>query len=318
MMKSKKDKDLADELMEDLLESEHSPDLPEEKHDDDIIEIDASPAEETADVYDFARPSKGSTTKKDDTTDVIEGLAEPDDKTDAAASMDSMVPEDTKKIHLKTSVGKPFSHTKTTIKTGAFADNDLSRSENLRVAQEKILELEQELDRVREENVELSAAGETMLKRYDKTFSEKEEIRRLLESKTSQFEGEIELLKDAIVNKDALLRKLEDQNESMEAKIEANMQKIKVRARELENRLELVKMENAALLRNKNEMILDLKRNIDQLNLELEKYRKKGQELNRQLDENKDILNRTVKTLRVALTLLESGGGSSVPLKKVK
>ena len=124
---------------------------------------------------------------------------------------------------------------------------------------------------LQEENIDLSAAAETIMKKYDLVSSEKQTLENQLESKCSQYESEIELLKDAIVSKDGEINNLKDKNENIDAKVSASIQKVKMRERELENRLEIVKMENAALLRNKNEMILDLKRNIDQLNLELEK-----------------------------------------------
>ena len=88
-----------------------------------------------------------------------------------------------------------------------------------------------------------------------------------------------------------------------------------MRERELENRLELLKVENSTLLKTKNETILDLKRSIDQLNLELETFRNKGQELNKKLENKQEALRRTVKTLRLALAMLE-GSDDSIELKK--
>jgi hypothetical protein len=81
--------------------------------------------------------------------------------------------------------------------------------------------------------------------------------------------------------------------------------KIRNRERELENRLELVKVENQALLRSKDEYTLELKRQLDQSRLEIENYRNKSQELKRRFDDKQEILRRTVKTLRLALTMLE-------------
>ena len=96
--------------------------------------------------------------------------------------------------------------------------------------------------------------------------------------------------------------------EELELRLSTNIQKIRVRERELENRLELVKMEGAALIRTKDEMILEAKRTIDQLNLELNNYRGKNQELNRQSNDKQETLRRTVKALRLALSMLEGEG----------
>ncbi len=101
-------------------------------------------------------------------------------------------------------------------------------------------------------------------------------------------------------------------------RLSTNIQKIRVRERELENRLELVKMESQALVRNKDEIILDLKRQFDQLNMELDNYRSKGHDLNKQLTDKQDMLRRTVKALRIALSMLEGDEEIVKPLKKVK
>ncbi|NJL25113.1 MAG: hypothetical protein HC902_08015 [Calothrix sp. SM1_5_4] len=102
-------------------------------------------------------------------------------------------------------------------------------------------------------------------------------------------------------------------NEELELRISTNIQKIRVRERELENRLELMKMENAALIRSKDELILELKRQIDQLNLELNNYRAKNQELNRLTTDKQEMLRRTVKALRLALSMLEGEEESPKP-----
>lgn len=303
MMKSKKNKNLAQGLMDDLLEDEEYPSL-DQVEQDNVVEIKAS--EKKVDGYDF--------TEESEATEVVFDSSDHQQQNQRYKNSEI---ENTKKIQIKTAVGRPFSQFEKS-DLGSGGEGSLSRFENLRIAQEKILSLEYQIDKIREENIELSVASENLMKRYDATYSEKEDLRKLIEIKVSQYETEIDLLKDAIVNKDAENIKLKERNENMSTKVSANMQKIKMRERELENRLELVKIENSTLLRNKNEMILDLKRNIDQLNMELEKYRKKGQELNRQLDERKDILNRTVKTLRISLTMLESGSSGLNPFKKKK
>ena len=54
-----------------------------------------------------------------------------------------------------------------------------------------------------------------------------------------------------------------------------------------------------AINQTKDEVVLDLKRQIDQLSLELDSFRNKGQELHQQLSEKREALQRTVKALRL-------------------
>jgi predicted nucleic acid-binding Zn-ribbon protein len=203
--------------------------------------------------------------------------------------------------------------------TGSPTGAALAQSETLRIAQSRILELEKEVERVRTENESLAAAGETFRRKADEMSARMEDLENKYEHAVSTHDQEKALL---LENKESLrgeLGSLKQKTEELELRITSNIQKIRVRERELENRLELAKMENSSLMRSKDEMVLDLKRQIDQLNLELSNYRTKNQELNRNLSDKQDILRRTVKALRLALTMLEGEEDSAPsPVRKAK
>ena len=199
------------------------------------------------------------------------------------------------------------------------AETSLVQSENLRIAQRRIFELESEVDRLRQENEQLTAAGETLRLRSSESQAENESLNRKYDELKDQMKSEKEILEATIQAKDRETKNLKLKIEEYEMRLGASMQKVRMRERELENRLELLKMESTALVRAKDDAILDLKRQIDQLNIELENYRHKGQDLNRQINEKQETLKRTVKALRLALTMLEGGQESiAEPLKKAK
>jgi hypothetical protein len=188
---------------------------------------------------------------------------------------------------------------------GGGTEAALAQSESLRIAQSRILELENEIERLRTQNEELGAAAETLRRRADELLAVSNRRESDYEHAISSFEQDKNILASA---RDALSRdneQLRRKNEEMELRISSNIQKIRVRERELENRLELIKMEGQAMIRSKDDMILELKRQIDQLNLELTNYRTKNQELNRQTTDKQEMLRRTVKALRLALSMLE-------------
>jgi hypothetical protein len=198
----------------------------------------------------------------------------------------------------------------------------LAQSESLRIAQSRLLELEQEIERLRLQNEELAAAGETLRRRGDELLTKNTKRENDYQHAVDTFEQEKHLLS---ATKEALQRDVEAlrrKNEELELRVTTNIQKIRVRERELENRLELVKMESAALIRSKDEMVLELKRNIDQLNMELTNYRTKNQELNRLTTDKQEMLRRTVKALRLALSMLEgeedTQSASKPPQKRAK
>ena len=64
------------------------------------------------------------------------------------------------------------------------------------------------------------------------------------------------------------------------------------------------------MIKKKNDVYLALKRELDEKNMELERFQSKGQELNRHLHSKQEVLQRTVKALRLALNMLESTDGS--------
>ncbi len=181
----------------------------------------------------------------------------------------------------------------------------LAQSESLRIAQGRLLELEAEIERLRIQNEELGAAAETLRRRADELLAVNNRREADYQNAIGSFEQEKNILG---ASREAMARDVEQlrrKNEEMELRISSNIQKIRVRERELENRLELIKMESQALIRSKDDMILELKRQIDQLSIELNNYRTKNQEINRQTTDKQEMLRRTVKALRLALSMLE-------------
>lgn len=194
----------------------------------------------------------------------------------------------------------------------------LARSENLRIAQNRILELEQEVERLRVENEQLGAAGETLRRRADELVGRAENAEARIESVKNLADEEKQLLQESLEGKERQYQSVQGKIEELETRLSTNIQKIRVRERELENRLELVRMESAALIRSKDELILDLKRQMDQLNMELENYRSKGQELHKSINDKQEMLRRTVKALRLALSMLEGEDEAMKSQKKAK
>lgn len=187
----------------------------------------------------------------------------------------------------------------------------LTRTEHLRIAQEKILDLETEIERLRGENESLAAAGETFKNKSDQLGVEIIQGKERYQEKIDSLQGERDILNHSLTARSLEIDELKRKTEEYEMRLSSSIQKIRVRERELENRLEILKVENAAVLRNKDEMILDLKREIDQYQQEIENYRAKTQELHNLVHEKKSTERRTVKALRMALAMLD-GGDSSV------
>ena len=122
--------------------------------------------------------------------------------------------------------------------------------------------------------------------------------------------------------KESEIHRLRAKVEELESRLSNDLRKIRVRERELENRLELSKMEKMALLKSKDETILDLKRKTDSMDIEIESYQNRINELNQKIEANQEQFARTVRALRIALTNLEVNENTSsitiAPFKKAE
>lgn len=304
-MAEKKSKALEHDLIDELLGDDHTRMQPPAKQNDDKTEL-SDPEQDSPRHVRATHPlSRDGDTERVDASEVLGTSSGEEDEQSTRAAVG--------RFGAFRSSG-PASSTEAA----------LAQSENLRVAQTRLLELEQEIERLRLQNEELAASGDQMLRKADQYLTENQRREVDYQNALAMFEQEKGIL---IESKKALQRDLEvsrRKTEELELRLSTNISKIRVRERELENRLELVKMEGAALIRTKDEMILELKRNNDQTNLELTNYRNKNQELNRQMMDKQEMLRRTVKALRLALSMLEGeedplgAAKPGAPVRKIK
>ncbi len=202
--------------------------------------------------------------------------------------------------------------------SAVFASSEaaLKQSESLRIAQTRISELEQELERIRRENEDLAAAGETLRRRADELISKTENL-DIKERETHRIaDEERKVLRGQMQAKDRENAELRARVEEIELRLESNFKKIRVRERELEHRLEIVKMESQTLVSTKDKMILELKRQLDQLVHENDHAKAKSQEMFGQYKDKQETIRRVVRALRIALTILEGDDETVGPLKK--
>ncbi|MAF92712.1 MAG: hypothetical protein CL674_15695 [Bdellovibrionaceae bacterium] len=182
---------------------------------------------------------------------------------------------------------------------------NLQSNESLRLAQDKILDLESELEKLRIENQELAAAGEVLKRKLNEQDSSRIKLDKTKQEIEQQLKEEVEHSQLRIQAKNQEIAELRVKVESLELRLQRDLQRVRSRERELENRLEIVRLENSAVLRSKDEHILELKRKLDQKDLETEQL---SERLKSQIDESKEKqekIKRTIRTLRLALNMLD-------------
>lgn len=327
-MSTKKKKDLADELINDLLNDEdHGSSFGEmsevksisvvKNSLEDNEKIESEKSLEDQGSFDGRYFDFNTLHENQDKTHNLN--AQNEDKTLNLSEKKTKV-EAKAESHLasKTESTVPLRHENSNVfrvTSNNFAETALAQTENLKIAQQRILNLEKQLQSLRKENHDLALAGDMIQKKHDKSDAELKTLQSKYFEEIENYKEERKLLKQTLSFKDAEISELSDKTSALEDQLQQDIHRVRMRERELENRLELLKVENSTLLKTKNETILDLKRSIDQLNLELESFRNRGQELNKKLENKQEALRRTVKTLRLALAMLE-GSDDEIELKK--
>jgi chromosome segregation ATPase len=183
---------------------------------------------------------------------------------------------------------------------------DLKNADYIRFAQDKIKNQEKELLSLREEAQELALAGS-----HFKTLAdEREQRNKTLEAKVSELQStsieEKRILNEALAAKETKVGLLQERVESLELELESKYNRLRVRERELESRLEILKQEQDAVFSSKDDMILRVKKQNNALTADLERLRSQAQKTSAQLQEKEDALRRTIKALKLSLTMLES------------
>ena len=177
----------------------------------------------------------------------------------------------------------------------------LQQSENLRVAQERIVDLETEIERLRKENEELIATGDIFRERLDKMIVQNNNLKKTYSESREEFQEEKRTLMDTLSDQGREIEKMNVKNKELEKRLAGNIQQIRVRERELENRLELMKLDNQTLSREKDQYILDLKRNIDKMKMDMESQQNRYDEISRKLEEHRSQKRRVTRGLQMIL-----------------
>ncbi|MDE0518477.1 MAG: hypothetical protein OXH36_02825, partial [Bdellovibrionales bacterium] len=177
----------------------------------------------------------------------------------------------------------------------------LQQSENLRVAQDRIIELEAEIERLRTENEELIATGDIFRERLDKVIAQNDNLKKVYEENREEFQNEKRTLTDTLSDQGREIEKMIIKNKELEKRLSSNIQQIRVRERELENRLELMKLDNQTLAREKDRYILDLKRNIDKMKMDLDSQKNKYNEVSQKLEGYRNQNRRVTRGLQMIL-----------------
>lgn len=273
-----------------------------------ILEDDFSSKEEKTDVSFEEKKQRDYNVEK--TSIVDSSLAIEKDATNSLRKVKDRISnvfkkddEPTNKINIKPEI------TPDTKQSENIYQDKVERAHALQLAQHRIQELESLNAKLEFEVSELRSSGEVLYTQNQEMKSEIENLKKELSDLKSNHSTELNHIEFKSKSKDKQIDKLKLQIDSLELQLKVEFQKVKSRERELENRIEIMKMENQAVLRSKDELILELKRNLDEISMEMENFKGKGRDLHINLEDTKEKMRKSVKALRLALSLLENENG---------
>ncbi len=181
----------------------------------------------------------------------------------------------------------------------------LKSSNYLEVAQNRVLELEKEVQKLRRDGEQLASAGKHFKELTDTLKSQVKQAESNYLNLQDIAKEEKKILMQSLEAKEIKISALQERVMDVEQKQGSHHDNVRLRERELENRLEIMKSENEALTQSKDEMILELKKQLSSVNSDIEKYRLQNQKMMAKFESKEELLRRTVKALRIALTMLE-------------
>ena len=181
----------------------------------------------------------------------------------------------------------------------------LQQSENLKIAQTRIKQLEKEIEKLREENENLLETGNSFKDRLDKITDQHETLKISHKEMRREFNEEKNILDQKIREQMKELNSKKIQDKDLKKRLSQNIQHISTRERELENRMELVNLEHQALSHKKDQYILGLKRQIDELKHHLENQTNTYHETDQKLRQFRDQSRKATQALRIAMNIFK-------------
>ena len=252
----------------------------------------------------------------------------PDERTVAVAGYAQRVSSNSDPVPLKVSVGQSSRSGSMvqTVGNGFHSESQIALAEHLKIAQEKIYQLQSENDQLRNQNDELLSASQIIKERSEVQHQQIQELLNDRQNFESNLKEENKIFKLQLQKKEAELIRLQDKISELESRLSFDLKKIRLKERDLENRLELLRSEKNALVKSKDEQILEYRRQMDQLELVKESYRQKCVELNKSLEANQESFKKATRVLRLAMANLEMQEDvksskpltNQFPLKKVE
>ena len=181
----------------------------------------------------------------------------------------------------------------------------LIQSESLKISQDKINKLEEELQLLREKNNSLLSAADLLKEKNQELKIKIEVSEKKIGVEKEEFEYEKEVLLSALASAKEQIEKLRKEKKTLDSKLSNHSYNLTNRESSLEGRIEILKMENSVLQREKDKKIIELRKSVEKNKHSLGVVQKQNQDLRDLNEEFQKSSHRAVSALRATIFNLE-------------
>lgn len=188
-------------------------------------------------------------------------------------------------------------------------------SNKLKIAEERILSLESALKSERGRADEFEQTLEEKRIRIEEFEKEKALALESLQVEASELRFQNKAKTDRARLLEQQLREMSDEIERLKERVRMDIRKIRVREKELENKLELMKKDSEALLTARENKIIELKRKVDLLEFNMDLLQDQHSREKENSTRLRERLTKAAQVVRVAAGILDSDPVAQTTLK---
>jgi hypothetical protein len=196
---------------------------------------------------------------------------------------------------------------------------DLERAQatiaNLRADREELLSRIQKLE---DEKILRQRESLTMRAELDEKKIELSIVRKKLNNENGELKDRLKVLDEKRLILEEKNRQIMQELDKAGQKTKMDVKKVQMRERELEQKLELLKSDAETQIKNRDLKILELKRKLDAMEFDMESISMQEKKTVASRFELEDKLEKAIKTLRSAITVLEEDGDNNRALDAIK
>jgi chromosome segregation ATPase len=184
-------------------------------------------------------------------------------------------------------------------------------SSQLKATKEQVHALDGKLREEQNKGADLTHANGELIRKLDDYNRDRQQAFEGMQSEMNELRFQLKAKGDKARLLDVRVREAAEETERLKERVRTDIRKIRVREKELENRLEIMKKDSEALIAARENKIIELKRKLDLLEFNMDLLQDQHAREKENATKLKERLAKAAQVVRVAGGLLDTPGGAS-------